>query len=45
MKNMIYGNLIVDKILGNICYYSKHKYSSNVVEKTFENWDGEIKKN
>ena len=44
MDNMIYGNLIVEKILPNVCYYSKHKYSSNVVEKTFEHCDGETKK-
>ena len=32
-------------MINNICFYSKHKYSSNVVEKCFENCNGEIRNN
>ena len=45
MNNMEYGNRIVEKMTNNIIYYSKHKYSSNVVEKTFEHCNGVVKKN
>ena len=45
MNNMEYGNKIVEKMTNNIIYYSKHKYSSNVVEKTFEHCNGVVKKN
>ena len=40
MKNVLYGNEITEKIIENVCYYAKHKYSSNVVEKCFEYCDG-----
>jgi pumilio RNA-binding family len=40
MKNVVYGNEITEKIIENVCYYAKHKYSSNVVEKCFEYCDG-----
>ena len=45
MNNIDYGNRIVEKMTNNIVYYSKHKYSSNVVEKTFEHCNGVVKKN
>ena len=45
MNKMEYGNRIVEKMTNNIIYYSKHKYSSNVVEKTFEHCNGVVKKN
>ena len=35
---------LVDKLLGNITYYSKHKYSSNVVEKCFDYSDAPARK-
>ena len=33
-------NRIAEKIAENIVYYAKHKYSSNVVEKSFDYCDG-----
>lgn len=39
LRNIEAGNEIASKILENISYYSKHKYSSNVVEKCFEYCD------
>ena len=39
MNNVKYGNAITSKIVGNISYYAKHKYSSNVVEKCFDHCD------
>ena len=44
INNNIYGNKLVEKILPQIVYYSKHKYSSNVVEKCFDHCDNEYKK-
>ena len=41
--NKNYGNKIASKIIENVCYYAKHKYSSNVVEKCFDFCDGVIK--
>ena len=35
---------LVDKLIGNITYYSKHKYSSNVVEKCFDYSDAPARK-
>jgi hypothetical protein len=40
MGNKNNGNKIASKITENICYYAKHKYSSNVVEKCFDFCDG-----
>ena len=39
-NNIKYGNKIAEKIVENIVYYSKHKYSSNVVQKCFDYCDG-----
>ena len=38
-----YGNKIAEKINCNIIYYSKHKYSSNVVEKCFDYCSGKTR--
>ena len=43
MNNVKYGNAITSKIAGNISYYAKHKYSSNVVEKCFDHCDDKHK--
>ena len=40
-----YGNKIAEKINCNIIYYSKHKYSSNVVEKCFDYCSGKTREN
>ena len=40
LGNKKYGNRIAEKIAENIVYYAKHKYSSNVVEKSFDYCDG-----
>ena len=42
--NKIYGNKIANKIIENVCYYAKHKYSSNVVEKCFDYSDAPARK-
>ncbi len=36
LKNINHCNKIVDLVIDNIAYYSKHKYSSNVIEKCFD---------
>ena len=36
MDNPDFSNIIGEKIYNNISYYSKHKYSSNIVEKCFD---------
>ena len=38
-NNKNYGNKLAEKILENLVYYAKHKYSSNVVEKCFNYCD------
>lgn len=43
MKKIEYGNAIAMRITENVCYYAKHKYSSNVVEKCFDYCDGVIR--
>ncbi|MCQ2817688.1 MAG: hypothetical protein MJ252_10525 [archaeon] len=43
MKNISYGNEITRKITENVCFYAKHKYSSNVVEKCLDHCDGQTK--
>ena len=40
LGNKKYGNRLAEKIAENIVYYAKHKYSSNVVEKSFDYCDG-----
>lgn len=39
LKDIKSSNAITVKLLENVCYYSKHKYSSNVVEKCFDYCD------
>ena len=39
-NNKNYGNKLAEKIVENVVYYAKHKYSSNVVEKCFDYCDG-----
>ena len=43
MKKIECGNAIAMRITENVCYYAKHKYSSNVVEKCFDYCDGVIR--
>ena len=43
MNNRDCGNAIAMRITDNVCYYAKHKYSSNVVEKCFDYCDGIVK--
>ena len=38
------GNAIAMRITENVCYYAKHKYSSNVVEKCFDYCDDNARK-
>ena len=38
-NNKNYGNKLAEKIVDNVVYYAKHKYSSNVVEKCFNYCD------
>lgn len=38
-NNKNYGNKLAEKIVENVVYYAKHKYSSNVVEKCFNYCD------
>ena len=45
MGERIYGNKIAEKITPNIVFYSKHKYSTNVVEKCFDFCNGIYFKN
>ena len=40
MRNINYGNQIAEKITENVCFFAKHKYSSNVVEKCLDHCDG-----
>ena len=40
MGDKKYGNLLAEKISSNIVFYSKHKYSTNVVEKCLDYCDG-----
>ena len=40
MGDKKYGNKLSEKILPNIVFYAKHKYSSNVVEKCFDYCNG-----
>ena len=42
LGNYYYSNIIGEKISLNILYYSRHKYSSNVVEKCFEYCQGAV---
>ena len=43
MNNRECGNAIAMRITENVCYYAKHKYSSNVVEKCFDYCDGIVR--
>ena len=44
LNEINYSNIIVEIIIKNPSFYSKHKYSSNVVEKSFDYCDDEIRK-
>ena len=44
LKNEKINSEIAKKIIGNIHYYSKHRYSSNVVEKCFDLCNAQDKK-
>ena len=43
LNEVSFSNKIVEIIIKNPSYYSKHKYSSNVVEKSFDYCDDDIK--
>ena len=43
MNNINCGNAIAMRITENVCYYAKHKYSSNVVEKCFDYCNGIVR--
>lgn len=43
MNNPDCGNAIAMRITENACYYAKHKYSSNVVEKCFDYCNGTVR--
>lgn len=45
MNNRDCGNAIAMRLIENVCYYAKHKYSSNVVEKCFDYCDGIVRQN